>query len=73
MNKLAGATGVSVAEILETQEPADNAPMSEAVHARLEPREQMVLEFLHKGCHLILFIYLLVFYNLTVISRQSGW
>jgi hypothetical protein len=45
MNKLAGATGVSVAEILETQEPADNAPMSEAVHARLEPREQMVLEF----------------------------
>jgi hypothetical protein len=45
MNKLAGATGVSVAEILETQEPADNTPMSEAVHARLEPREQMVLEF----------------------------
>jgi hypothetical protein len=45
MNKLAGVTGVSVAEILGTQEPADFAPMSEAVHTPLEPQEQIVFEF----------------------------
>jgi len=45
MNKQAGATGVSVAEILETQEPTVDTPMEAEVHMPIEPEEQIILDF----------------------------